>query len=154
MNIYEIDQQILNCIDSETGEVVDVEAFEILQVDRKTKIDNIACWYKQQLAEAEAIKEEEKALYNRRKTKESNAERLKAWLSETLSGEKFETSRNVIGWRKSESINILNQDAIEEVYKEHIDTVNIDKAAVKKAIKAGENVTGAELLTNQNIQIK
>lgn len=154
MNIYEIDQQILNCIDTETGEIVDVEAFEILQVDRKTKIDNIACWYKQQLAEAGAIKEEEKALYNRRKTKEANAERLKTWLSETLSGEKFETSRNVIGWRKSESVNILNQDAIEETYKKHVDAISIDKTAIKKALKDGEIVTGAELLTNQNIQIK
>ena len=38
-NIYEINQAILDCIDPETGEVLDMEALEQLQMDRVQKAE-------------------------------------------------------------------------------------------------------------------
>ena len=55
MTLYEIQQEIFDCIDAETGEVIDFERLNQLTIDRLTKIDNIACWYKQLTAEADAI---------------------------------------------------------------------------------------------------
>lgn len=154
MTIYEIDQAILDCLDFETGEVLDSEALQALQMQREQKIDNVACWHKNLLAEAEAIKAEEKNLMERRKAKETKAEQLKNWLSQVVAGQKIETTRNKISWRKSESVELLNEDAISDTFKEEVTTVKIDKAAIKEAIKAGVIVSGAVLVEKQNIQIK
>ena len=50
MNIYEIDSQILSCIDEETGEILDVERLEKLIQDKNNKIESVACWYKNTVA--------------------------------------------------------------------------------------------------------
>ena len=55
-SLYEIDAQILSCIDLETGEVVDIEKLEALQIERAQKIENIALWYKNLLSDAEQYK--------------------------------------------------------------------------------------------------
>lgn len=154
MKLYEIEQAILDCIDYETGEIIDVEAFDNLQIERRTKIDNIICLYKNSQAEAAAIKAEEQALAERRKAKENNAERIKQWLSRILNGEKFDMPRNAISWRKSESVNITDEYAIDDEYTEIVSTLKIDKTAIKNAIKKGIQVAGAEIITKNNIQIR
>ena len=42
MNLYEIENEILNCVDMETGEIVDIKKLESLQMERDQKIENIA----------------------------------------------------------------------------------------------------------------
>jgi hypothetical protein len=153
MTIYEIDQAILACID-EDGEIIDIDAFETLQIEKDIKIDNIACWYKQILAEAAGIKAERGILHEREKQKENQAERLKNFLSQILDGQKFETARNKISWRKSESIGILDEKDIPSVYLRQKIAYEPDKAAIKEAISGGAEVPGAELVSRNNIQIK
>ena len=41
-SIYEIDQAIMACVDPETGEILDMEALEQLQIDRTQKAENVA----------------------------------------------------------------------------------------------------------------
>mgnify|MGYP000917782718 FL=1 len=65
MNIYEIDNAMFSLIDEETGEIKGYEAFEELQMQREEKIENVALWYKNLIAESKAIREEEKALAER-----------------------------------------------------------------------------------------
>ena len=45
-SLYEIDFEIMNCIDFETGEVVDVEKLTELQMEREHKIESVALWVK------------------------------------------------------------------------------------------------------------
>ena len=56
MNLYEIENEILKCVDEETGEIFDVEKFEALELARDVKIENICLWIKNLKAEAEALK--------------------------------------------------------------------------------------------------
>ena len=67
MTLYEIDQAIQGLVDPETGELMDYEAFAALQMDRDAKIENMALWYKDLMADAKAIKEEADTLNERRK---------------------------------------------------------------------------------------
>ena len=90
MNIYEIDSAILALIDPETGEVLDNEAFDALQMERDEKIENIACWLKNTDAEAKAIRNEELELAKRRKALENRVDRLKAYLGYALNGNKLD----------------------------------------------------------------
>ena len=59
--LYEIQEDILSCIDLKTGEIIDVERLHGLQMERRQKIRNIACWIKNLLADARAYEEEEKS---------------------------------------------------------------------------------------------
>ena len=58
MNLYQINEEIEKCIDTETGEILDLEALDKLAMERDTKIENLACWYKNLMADAEALKAE------------------------------------------------------------------------------------------------
>ena len=73
MTIYEIDQAIMECVDIETGEIIDTEQLDKLQMERNTKLENVACWIKDLKAEAEALKAEKQALAERQRVAENKA---------------------------------------------------------------------------------
>lgn len=158
MNLYEINEAIMNCIDEETGEVVDVQALNELSMERDTKIENLACWYKNLMADAEALKAEKNAFAEREKAAKNKAESIKRYLSSVLDGEKFTTSKCALSFRKSESVEVLDMDAFmsddkaENYLKYAEPTVN--KTELKKALKSGETFKGVLLSSNNNIQIK
>lgn len=160
-NIYEINQAILDCIDPETGEILDMEALEQLQMDRAQKAENVACWRKNLMALIGSIKEEEDALKKRREVYQRKVDSLDNYLSTHFSGEKIETARAVINWRKStgveitdelEAVDYLMHIAHEEVLKYAAPT--IDKKAVKALLEAGEKIPGIVLADRMNLQIK
>ena len=52
--LYEIDEEILDCVDQETGEIIDPEKLAQLQMDFDKKVEGIALWIKNLLSDAEA----------------------------------------------------------------------------------------------------
>ena len=52
--LYDIDQDILDCVDLETGEILDTEKLDALQMEREAKLEGVALWVKDLRAEAEA----------------------------------------------------------------------------------------------------
>lgn len=153
MNLYQIDQQILDCIDAETGEIFDVEAFEQLALERDVKIESICLWIKNLNAEIEALKAEKDAFAQRLKAAENKRESLKKYISEYLAGNKFETAKVKVSFRKSESLEISEGAIIPEEYLKYKEP-DIDRAGLKKAIKEGQAFDGVSIIENQNIQIK
>lgn len=158
MNLYEINDAIMNCIDAETGEVIDVEALNNLSMERDTKIENLACWYKNLVADVEALKAEKNAFAEREKAAKNKADSIKRYLSAVLNGEKFVTEKCALSFRKSESVEVLDieafmsDDKAENYLKYAAPTVN--KTDLKKALKSGETFKGVLLSSNNNIQIK
>lgn len=152
MTIFDIDQAIMACVDAETGEVIDVEKMEALQMERGLKLENVALWAKELDAEAKAIREEEKKLAERRRVKENKIASLKSYLTMALAGQKFSTPRVKISWRKSESVDIPDPEKIPASW--YRAKYEIAKDDIKAALKAGETVPGATLVENTNIQIK
>ena len=104
--LYEIQEDILSCIDRKTGEIIDVERLHGLQMERRQKIRNIACWIKNLLADAHAYEEEEKTFVARKTAAKNKADSLKQYLSDCLHGEKIQDKEFSIGWRKSQKIHI------------------------------------------------
>ena len=45
-SLYEINAAIMGCVDLETGEIIDVEQLQALQLEREQKIENVALWCK------------------------------------------------------------------------------------------------------------
>ena len=152
-NLYDINEEILKCVDMETGEIIDEEKLSSLQLEFNEKVEGIACWIKNLLSDAQAIKEEVANLSARKKSYENKAESLKKYLSSALDGQKFKTSKVSISYRKSESVDVQSINSIPEEYLKFT-APTADKTAIKKAIKSGEVIPGCELVENQNIQIK
>lgn len=153
-SIYEIEQRILDCIDFETGEILDSEKLNALQVERSVKIENIVLWIKNLEYEASAIKDEESVLKQRRINKENLAERLKDYVGQLLDGMKFETPKCSVSFRRSKQVNIIDEDLIPTEYINIEIVKKIDKKAIGNALKAKKLINGAELKDNLNIQIK
>lgn len=166
--LYELDSKIaelletgfeMSCIDAETGEIDETQLaiyLEQLQLDRKTKIDNIAVFVKNLEAEADAIKAEEKRLKERREAKERKAERLKNYIktSMMLQGEtKFESARVSMALRNSKAV-VVDESKLESVYFINKIVQSVDKKAIKAALEAGILVEGAMLEERKNLQIK
>ena len=162
MSLYELDTKIKACIqldeehvvDTEDGEILNLQQFEALQMERGQKIEGMCCYIKNLMAEAVAYEAEEKRMRERRAAKEREIDRCKGYLAGALYGEKFETPRCKITWRKSEICNVLNIDAVPDEFKRTKVTIDADKTAIKKAIKGGTEVPGAEVIQKLNMTLK
>lgn len=161
MHLFEINQglraliegNLETLVDAETGEVFTAENIENLELARAEKIEGCAVVYKEFVAEADALAAEIKNLQERKRVTENKAEWLKKYLAENLNGEKFNTPKCKISYRKSESV-AFDGD-IARMPDEYCKVERkLDKTAVKKALKAGLDVPGCELAVNNNINIK
>ncbi len=159
--LYNINQELLNCItteegmtvNTETGEVIDLEALEQLELERSEKIRNIALWIKNLKADVNALDAEEKAFKARKDAAKRKAEQLSKYLADVLNGEKVTGTDFAISWRKSTAVNILDEMALPLPFLVP-QPPKVDKTGISKALKAGEVVTGAELVERQNMTIK
>lgn len=152
-NLYQIDEAIMNCVNMESGEIIDIERLDQLQMDRDLKIENIALFIKNLLSDAAGIKAEKDNLAQRQKVCENKANNLKKYLSNYLAGQRFSTSKVAISFRKSESVNVQDISKLPKEYLKYKDP-DPDKTAIKSALKSGKEIPGAEIIVNQNIQIK
>lgn len=160
MKLYEIDEQIAACVDEETGEVIDLDRLITLNMERERKLEGVALWVKDLTAEAKAIREEEKALAERRRSAENKAESLKKWLLENVGrglktprcsvsvrtnaeAPKFADEAAFINWAQGEHDNLLRFKCPE-----------IDRTAVKQFLQAGGEIEGVTLERSQSVVIK
>ena len=152
--LYHIDTAILECCDIETGEIIDANALDALMMEREQKIENIALYIKNLTADAAAYKAEKEAFAAREAQAANKADRLKKYLTTALNGQKFSTSRCAVSFRRSEVVEIDEEEAIPAEYMKETVKQTPDKVAIKAAIKAGQEISGCHLAENQNISIK
>ena len=159
--LYEINNAILECCDMETGEILDFERLEQLQLEKEQKIEGVALYIKNLDAEAAALKAEEAALAERRKAKENKVKRLKEYLFSALGGQKFETARVRLSFRNSTGVEISDELALltwleknkqDQCIKYKLP--EISKSEVGKLLKAGQEIPGAALVERSNLQMK
>jgi hypothetical protein len=168
MKLYEIRHEITELlergfdIDLDTGEVLDIAPkLDALQMDEREKLENIALYIKGLNAEAAAIREEERTLAERRRTKENRAERLHQYISAHMivaDIDALETARVKLTFRKSTATEIdadvfMKWAVIGGDYLKHSDPVP-DKKLIADALKAGADIPGASLVERRNLQVK
>jgi hypothetical protein len=158
LKLYEIDQAIESLINQETGEISDFEAFTNLQMERNAKVENIALWIKNLNAESAAVKAEKDRMAERETALKNKAESLTNYLKLLLNGEKFSTAKVDVSYRKSTALEV-DEGFIEWAMKRakkylKFKDPEIDKTAVKDAIKSGIELSKARIVDKQNIQIK
>lgn len=154
MRLYEIEQAIMDCIDEETGEIIDLERLNQLMMDKQKKIEGVALWVKNLEADEAAFKKEKEVFEERQKAAAKKKERLMMWLTGVLNGQKFSTNKVAISFKKSTQV-VMTDDAVIplEFRKEKVE-VTPDKNGIKKALKDGAIIPGFSLKENTNISIK
>lgn len=161
MNLYWVDNAIYKLydefVDPETGEITDPDAFAeryaALEISREDIIENTLLLYKNCIADAAAIAEEIKVLKERKDAIERKAERFKADASDALNGEKFQTAKVAVSWRKSTAAEVDESLCPEEYITTKVTTAP-DKKAITAALKAGQEIPGCKLVERVNMSVR
>jgi hypothetical protein len=142
------------CVDTETGELIDPERLEGLQMERSQKIENVVLWIKNLLSDAEAIRVEKDILADRESKCRKKAEDLKKWLTEALCGQKFDSARCAVSFRRSESVEVADMELLPKDLLRFKTSAEPNRTAIKALLKNGQQVVGCRLVESQNVQIK
>ena len=160
MNLFNIKQEYINLVNTiidNNGELSPElsQALAINETELKEKAINYGYVIRSFEYENDIIDAEIKRLKALKEQKEKAIQKLKDAVSDAMNLygiEKVESPALKLSFRKSESVeiseNLDKRFMIEKV------TLQPDKVAIKEAIKKGEQVDGAVLIINQNLQIK
>lgn len=152
MNLYEINSALMACVDDETGEILDSEAFTQLLKAKDEKIENCALWIKDINGDIEKVSKEIERLNSIKSTLTNKARNIKEYISAALGGEKYKTERISIYYTHPESVEIMDADAIPDAFCKIVKEPS--KTAIKEALKAGKTVPGAALTKGTSMVIR
>lgn len=153
MNLYEIQDEILDCIDTETGEIIDAQKLDGLQMAKAEKIQNIALWIKNLRADVAALEAEERAFKKRKTAAKNKLDALTAYLSGFLNGEKIKADKFSISWTTSQSTEVVDSEQVPLDYWDTPEPV-LSKQRILHDLRAGEEIPGVKLSEKKSIVIK
>lgn len=166
MKLYDINQELRAAQEmledwaiQNDGDITDFPLNEHLQrveISRDEKLLAIACIIKDYESESSAIDLEAKKLAQRKKSAQSKADSMRAWLEMNLKdGEKLKNAQAEIGWRASKSVQVdIEAEKLPDELKRTKITVEADKTAIKEALARGESIEGCYIVTRNNLQVK
>ena len=155
--LYEINSDILSCLDMETGEILDTARLDALQIERDQKFEGVALWIKDMNAEITARKEEVRKQQEAIKSLEARVTGCKDWLKIDLSGEKFKTARVSVSYTHNQRVRVDDEEtAFAKIPSEYlrIPPAELRKDDIKKAMKAGAKFEGLSLEDTESVVVK
>lgn len=164
MNLYTLSTELellqaelLNEDNSEDQiKLIEERIIELLD-KQENKYENILKLRANKLAQAKMLQDEIERLQKKLKPLNNTVERLENYLDESLRLNGIQTLEVwtfSLSYRTSESVEIENEWLLPAEFVKIKETRSPDKIAIKKAIKDGQQVTGATVKTNLNLQIK
>lgn len=161
MKLYEIRgalRSALDCmeVDEETGEVLNADALEAVEIDAHEKIEGAGLYVRELTAEIAAIKVEADRLTERRRSLEKKSERIKALLLPAVDamGGKVKGSMLTVSIGTTKSVE-LTENALDLLPDDFVRVKReADKTAIGAALKAGTEVPGACLVENRSIRMR
>lgn len=161
MSIYEdvitAEKLINECYDLETGEINEEHENQAKELKAEIlsqgleKLCKVRANFK---SEIDSLKAEEKRLYDKRKSIEAKTERLEGYIHDifNLSGQdKVKAGTFTVSIRLSEAVK-LSDDFENREFGTY--EFKADKKAIKEALKSGLKIDGAEIVCNENLQVK
>ena len=162
MTFREIDEALLSLVDRETGEILDVSAFEALQMERERKAENMALWVLDLKDEIASIDGEIQRLRDRKDAAKRKAKSLKRYLQIITRGEKIKTPLVSVSYRNTSSVEIADKDSVIRFAQDNnldddllrYQEPEISKEAVRKILVGGMQVPGATIVEKMSTIIK
>ena len=158
--MYQIQSEYQQIADAlTTGELTPEleQALAISEHELEVKSVNYSFVIKDINDEISIINAEIDRLKDLKKVRENALERLKNNISNAMQlfqVDEIKTPLIKINFRKSEAVEVDNMALLDAKFLNEKVTITADKMAIKEAIKNGEDVNGARLVINNNIQIK
>ena len=160
MNLYEITQEAQYlAVLLETEELTPELEAELLINQEQLQIKGIN--YAKIIINYRSQKNQINEQLKRLQAMEDACEKKITWLTNSLKNgmivsgiEKIESPLFKISLRRSEAVEVDVVEALPNAFQNVKNVVTADKVAIKEAIKRGENVIGARLVENFNLQIK
>ena len=140
-------------VDEETGEILNAEDLDKLELEKNEKIEQLCLWIKNLKSDAAAYKAEKDSFAKKQKVAENEAESIKNYIAYILAGENFKTDRVTVSYRRSEQVECPDMSLVDDDYLRFKEP-ELDKTKIKKALKDGIKVGGCMLVERQNMQIK
>lgn len=161
LNLYEITNAFPVLMENEEiSEENKKQIEEELTLLLQQKSQNIIGYIRNMELTAEAMKNEEKRISERRKQIENHIVRFKEYVKDCMENNgilKIETGLGTLSTAKSPiSIEIINESAIPDEYKTEVVTTKVDKKKIADNFKVtGELIEGVIIHTdNTNLRIK
>ncbi len=162
--LYDISSDYLQALDLFTDPEVDIpleaalDTLESTEGQLQEKAVNVAKFMQNLDATAKAIKEAEQQMARRRKAIENRARWIKDYLKTNMEAAgitKIESPWFSLAIQKNPpSVEVLDEQALPEDYKTEVVTLKIGKAAIKEAVKEGEDVPGAVLRQGTRLAVR
>lgn len=151
---------VLDRVDDAEGVLDDtLEAdLDAVQGALEEKVEAVVVVMRELDAEAAALKAEEQRLAMRRKAREANAERLRAYTARCLGmagTRKIATPLAVVSLRATTSVDVAcAPESLPEAFRRTKVEVSADKTAIGAALKAGTEIAGCSLVTRDSLQVR
>ena len=157
MNLYELTQNYLQVLEmAENGADGFEDTLDSLNDAIEVKAENTATVIKQLEANADMLANEIKRLSERRTTLENNAKRLKIYLQDQLEycgKEKIKGPRFTVAIQNNPpSVRVTDESKLIGYLVEQ--PKKLDKKAIMTDLKAGREVSGAELQHSRSLRIR
>lgn len=155
-SLYEI-SNAYNELNNMEDDIDVTECLDRIKADMTTKSTNIIKFIRNKDILVSGIDEEIKRLQGLKKTVVNHNNKLKDYVSFVMQKDdiqKLETPVGIFSFRKSKAVEILDESLIGEEYIKKTIKTSPDKTKIKKALESGENIQGARITYNQNLQIK
>lgn len=159
MNLYEMTEAARQLYDMfSAGDIPEEAVNDTLEsLGVEGKIEDYCHVIGQFNADVVMLDNEIERLKAKKDAAKKGIDRMKAALSEYMRAtntEKTKAGTFALSFRKSEAVVIKDEAAIPAEFIKTKTTTAPDKTAIKAAIKNGQEIAGAELQVNQNLQIK
>jgi len=163
MKLYEITNEYATLLEealqyaSENNGEIPAElsdAMDLLELEKDKKLDTLIRMYKNECSIASAIEVEIKSLKERMKSHDNKSEWIKRYIRDNIQeGEKKEFSCGKIGWRKSSSVEIVDESKLPESV--FVVIREASKTKIKELINSGSIAEDAAFIkqsTNMQVQ--
>lgn len=163
MRLYEINSEIenliLNATDPETGEISESALEELinLNMEKEQKMENLLLYIKDLKTFKNNLKEEKANITDRMAKVDNKITNLENFAQHMLNGEKFNTTKVAVSYRKSKSVELKDNflDWAIDNCKSLVRTkYEADKTKITELLKQGEEVPYAELVEKTSMTIK
>ena len=156
--LYELTTQANALYELLQAEEIDEQTFNdtLEALGASDKVESYCKIIKQLQSDVEMFKTEIDRLTARKKTTENGIDRMKAALLAFLqySGQnKVKAGSFSVSTATTQAVQITDEKAIPCIYLVE-QPPKIDKIGIKNALKAGEEISGAELINNTGVRIK
>lgn len=167
LTFYEIDKQIFDLVDQESGEITNEEQFNALQLTKEQKIVNLGKFINFSVGELNQMEEAIKKVQEMARVKQNKIENIKKFLKNYMEQQgltKIEHPMGSVSIRKNppslrideKTLNTIEGKAkeIESVLREEKAKIAQEKKRIKEDLLAGAEIEGATLEYNTSLTIK